>query len=156
PGRPLEIFCLGTCSRPAGDDLTGFAPDRGLLEWKFGGEAAKLAIDAQEFAYDQMAKMLSRHLDRPCEIIRFPRHPVPAALMQYLDLDNASEEAMAALLAHGRKDAQMTNGRCGDPKDREGCLVDRLFRGMPPATAKDKDQELGSELEAAVTAPSSN
>jgi hypothetical protein len=75
--------------------------------------------------------------------------------MRYLDLDDASDEAMAALVAHGRKDAQMTNGRCGDPKDREGCLVDRLFRGMPPAAAKEAARTAGPENEAATTAPSS-
>jgi hypothetical protein len=130
-GQPIELFCLGTCSPPAGDDVSRIRRDRGLIDWKFGGEAAKLAVDAQEYAYDQMARMLSRHLDRPCEVIRFPREHVPAALMKYLDLDDASKEAADALVARALSDAQMTNGRCGDPKDRQGQIVNQLFNEMP-------------------------
>jgi uncharacterized protein len=130
PGQPIHIFCLGTCSPPAGDDVARVRPDRGLLDWKFGGEAAKLAVDAQEYAYDQMARMLSRHLDRPCEIVRFPREHIPAALMKYLDLDDASREAADALINRALSDAQMTNGRCGDPRDREGQIVCQLFNDM--------------------------
>lgn len=131
PGQRLEIFCLGTCSPPAGDDVSRLRRDRGLLDWKFGGEAAKLAVDAQEYAYDQMARMFSRHLDRQCDVIRFPREHVPAALMKYLDLDESSHEAADALAARALADAQITNGRCGDPRDREGQIVSRLFNEMP-------------------------
>ena len=54
---------------------------RDLSGWKFGGDAAALSIDAQEFAYDNIARMLVQHLNRPCEILRFPRDQVPAALL---------------------------------------------------------------------------
>jgi uncharacterized protein len=133
PGQRLELFCLGTCSPPAGDDVSCIRCDRGLLDWKFGGEAAKLAVDAQEYAYDQMARMLSRHLDRQCDVIRFPREHIPAALMKYLDLDESSQEAANALVARALSDAQMTNGKCGDQKDREGQIVSRLFNEIPAA-----------------------
>lgn len=131
PSQAIEIFCLGTCPYPAGEDISQVRPDRGLLQWRFGGEAAKLAIDAQEFAYDHMARMLSKHLNRPCEVIRFPREQVPAAMMKYLDLDDASVEAADALVAQARSDANMTNSRCSDPKDREGILVNSLFFSIP-------------------------
>ena len=89
-----------------------------------------MAVDAQEYAYDQMARMLSLHLDRPCEVVRFPREHIPAALMQYLDLDDARREAADALIDRALSDAQMTNGRCGDPRDREGQIVCQLFNDM--------------------------
>jgi len=131
PSRKIEIFCLGTCPRPAGEDTATMNVYRGLGEWKFGGEAAKLAIDAQEFAYDHMAKMLSRHVNRECTIVRFPSQQVPAALMPYLDLDDTRPEAAEALVRQASSDADMTNSRCGDPNDADGQLVRRLFMEMP-------------------------
>lgn len=131
PDQPIEIFCLGTCSLPAGEDISQVRADRGLLEWRFGGEAAKLAIDAQQFAYDHMARMLSKHVNRPCEVIRFPSNQVPAAMLKYLDLDDTRAEAAEALVNQARADADMTNSRCSDPNDREGVMVNRLFSSIP-------------------------
>ena len=130
-GQAIEIFCLGTCPRPAGEDTGTITLDRGLAEWKFGGEAAKLAIDAQEYAYDNIARMISRHVDRPCEIVRFPREQVPAALMPYLDLDETCATANDALVRQAHSDANLTNSRCADPQDRAGQLVNNLFMQMP-------------------------
>lgn len=129
--QPIEIFCLGTCSLPAGEDISQVRADRGLLEWRFGGEAAKLAIDAQQFAYDNMAQMLSKHVNRSCEVVRFPSSQVPAAMLKYLDLDDTRPEAADALVNQARADADMTNSRCSDPNDREGVLVSQLFASIP-------------------------
>ena len=131
PEQEIEIFCLGTCPLPAGENTAGIEIDRGLLEWKFGGEAAKLAIDAQEFAYDNMARMLSRHVRRKCRVIRFPRESVPAPLMEYLDLDDTRDEAAEALIGQANLDANMTNSRCSDPNDNEGKIVNQLFMDIP-------------------------
>ena len=57
-GQAIEIFSIGTVPRPAGDDMGKEVVYRSLAHWKFGAEAASLAIDSQEFAYDQMARML--------------------------------------------------------------------------------------------------
>ena len=131
PQQAIEVFCLGTCPRPAGEDVAKITLDRGLIEWRFGGESAKLAIDAQEFAYDNMARMLARHLDRPCSIVRFPRQNVPAALLAYLDLDDTRPRAMDALTNQARTDADMTNSACGNAADADGQMVNRLFLEMP-------------------------
>ena len=72
PDQPIEIFCLGTCPLPAGEQIARNDVHRGLAGWKFGGDAAALSIDAQEFAYDHMARKLARHLNRPCEVSAFP------------------------------------------------------------------------------------
>jgi len=112
--RTIELFCLGNCQRPAGELIKKEKIHRGLLEWQFGGAVAALSIDAQEFAFDNMARMLAKHVDRDCQIIRFPRDPVPAALMPFLDLDETRPEAMHALMNQARSDANMTNSKCGD------------------------------------------
>lgn len=130
PGDRIEIFCMGTCPRPSGDFFKKHELDLGLLEWKFGGKVATLAMDAQEFAYDHMAKMLAPHLDRDCQVMRFPSEQVPAEMLPYLDLDNTTEEAAHALEAQACKDAEMTNSRSNDPNDYEGRLVLDLFTEM--------------------------
>lgn len=130
-GRQIEIYCLGTCPRPAGEQVGRNELNRGLQAWKFGGVAAGLSIDAQEFAYDHMARMLAKHVDRPCEVVRFPRDQIPAALMPYLDLDDTRPEAISALINQARTDADMTNSRCGNPADRNGQLICGLFSDVP-------------------------
>lgn len=135
PQQPIEIFALGTCARPAGERIDRAAVHRGLLEWKFGGEAAALFLDAQEFAFDHIARMLSRHLDHPCTVVRFPRGQIPADVMQYLDLDETRPAAAEALINQARHDVNMTNSACGDPDNREGRLVCSLFEDLPPVSS---------------------
>lgn len=133
-GREIQVFCLGTCPRPGGEQVPKAAIHRDLVAWRFGGIAAALSIDAQEFAYDNIARMLVKHLDRPCKILRFPRAQIPAALMSYLDLDDTRAEAMDALINQARTDADMTNSQCGDCDNREGQLITQLFMDSPPLT----------------------
>jgi hypothetical protein len=108
---------------------------RGLREWKFGGDAASLSVDAQQFAYDHMAKKLARHVGRNCTIIRFPSDKVPAALIPYLGLDETRPEAMSALINQARTDADMTNSKCAYAnKDAEAALICSLFDAAPART----------------------
>ncbi len=135
PGQEIQIFCLGTCPLPAGEQIAKAAVHRGLREWKFGGDAASLSVDAQQFAYDHMAKKLARHVDRNCTIIRFPSDKVPAALIPYLGLDETRPEAMSALINQARTDADMTNSKCAyAEKDAEAALICSLFDAAPART----------------------
>ena len=70
-GDRIEIFSLGTCPRPPGDIFDAKDMHRGPLGWKFGGEVVMTALDAQRFAYDNMADMLAEHLDRDCSYSAF-------------------------------------------------------------------------------------
>ena len=135
PGQGIHIFCLGTCPMPAGDQVAKADVDRGLPEWKFGGEAAGLSIDAQQFAFDHMAKKLACHVDRKCAVIRFPSEKVPAALIPYLGLDETRQEAIQALINQARTDADMTNSRCAyADADPEAALICALFTSAPALT----------------------
>jgi uncharacterized protein len=131
PDQQIEVFSVGTCPRPAGTAIRQTEVHRGLLEWKFGGEAASMAIDAQEFAFDQMAKFLVKHPSRNCHIVRFPSEPVPATMMQYLDLDDTRDEAAEAILQQARTDADMANSKCANPNNSDGMRVCALFESMP-------------------------
>jgi hypothetical protein len=135
PGQEIQIFCLGTCPLPAGEQIARTTVDRGLQEWKFGGDAAGLAIDAHQFAFDHMARKLARHVDRKCTVIRFPSEKVPAALVPYLGLDETRSEAVQALINQARTDADMTNSRCAyADTDAEAALICSLFNTAPPRT----------------------
>lgn len=133
--QPIEIYCLGTCPRPAGEQVPRERVARGLTDWKFGGDAASLAIDAQEFAFDHMAKKLAKQLGRPCSVVRFPSDKVPAALIPYLELDDTREVAIDALINQARTDADMTNSKCTYRQaDPEAELICSLFESIPPRT----------------------
>jgi hypothetical protein len=106
-----------------------------LLQWNFGGDAAGLAIDAQQFAFDHMAKKLARHVDRKCTVVRFPSEKVPASLVQYLGLDETRDDAVKALINQARTDANMTNSKCAYANaDPEAALICSLFNSTPPLT----------------------
>ncbi len=135
PGQEIQIFCLGTCPMPAGEQIPKAAIHRGLGEWKYGGNAASLAVDAQQFAFDHMAKKLACHVNRTCTIVRFPSEKVPAALIPHLDLDETRAAAMRALINQARTDADMTNSRCAyADTDAEAALICGLFNAAPLRT----------------------
>ncbi len=133
PNTPIQVFSMGACPRPVGEAIRPGAEHRGYFGWRFGAEAVTLAIEAQEFAVPNIAKLLATHLSRPCEIIRFPHDAVPADLAQYLDLDDARPAAITTLLNLARADADMTNSTCANPYDRAGQLICDLFNHAPAA-----------------------
>lgn len=139
PEQPIEVFSLGTCPLPAGEQINRSDVHRGLAGWKFGGEAASLAVDAQQFAYDHMAKKLASQIKistgRSCKVLRFPSENVPAALIPYLGLDDTRTEAVEALIRQAQTDADMTNSKCNyQDTDPEAAMICDLFNAMPPLT----------------------
>lgn len=134
-GQPIEVFCLGTCSCPAGEQIPRDAMDRGLSEWRFGGSALELALDAQEFAYDNMARLLSQHLNRTCSIVHFPRQPPPIGLLPYLKLDDVRDEAIEALVGQARIDADMASGQCDVDAESNNRLIGMVLRDAPALAA---------------------
>jgi hypothetical protein len=134
-GQPIEIYCLGTCKRPEGESILPDDRHRGLWEWKFGGYAASLSIDAQEIAYSHMVRMLAKHLKNEVKVIRFPSEPVSAASLKYLELDATSDEAMNVLEDQAYADMNITLSRIGDVSDGEGQLLGKLF-----ATMKEREE----------------
>jgi hypothetical protein len=132
-GREIQCFSLGTCPVPQGEQIPRRERHRGLTDWKFGGNAASLSVDAQEFAFDNMARKLTKHLNRKCTIVRFPHDKVPATLLPYLGLDDTREEAINALVTQARTDADMTNSRCAyRATDPEAELICSLFESTAP------------------------
>ena len=132
PGDRIEVFSLGSCPRPAGDILEPDDIDRGLPGWKFGGEAASISIDAQEFAYDNMANMLAKHVNRECRIVRFPRGNLPAEAMPYLDLDETSDRGLQVFVEQAQRDISLTLSACDQSHGEEGQLLATLLNDFVP------------------------
>lgn len=132
PGDRIEIYCLGTCPPPSGDQVGPDGVDWGYTEWKFGANAASVGISAQQYAYDNMARMFAKHVkDRTIDIVRFPHGTPLPTLLPYLALDETSKPAMKALIEQGQTDAYKALSDCGDSTSKEGPFVDRLMRTMP-------------------------
>jgi predicted acylesterase/phospholipase RssA len=134
PSRPIQLFCVGNIPRPAGEHLGKHQLDRGLLGWKMGGRAAELSISAQEFAFDNMARMFAQvvsDLGRKVDIVRFPTGTAIPSLVKYLGIDDARDEAMDALIGQGRADANLTKSICDDPANEKGRIIRSLFSNLP-------------------------
>lgn len=130
---PIEIYSLGTCGKPEGEIVARDRVHRGLLDWKFGGEAAKVSIAAQEFAFDMMATFLRPHLKKQVSVLRFPADKIPGAMLQYLDLDETRPEGLDALIRQARQDASMTNSQVQNGTG-DGLAIKTLFNDMPVRT----------------------
>lgn len=134
PGRPIEIYSLGTCPRPEGDHLDAESAHRSMLDWSFGADVASLSISAQEFAFDHMARLLTNAISncgRSIRRVRFPNKPVPASMMPYLALDDTRPEAMDRLVGQAHTDADLTKSACDDPNSEDGQMICRLMHDLP-------------------------
>ena len=136
PGERIEIFCLGTCPPPSGDQIPEDGVDWGMKEWRMGADAASVGISAQQFAYDHMARMLAAHTGRDVKIWRFPHGDVPGKMLAHLDLDETSAEAMQALVQHGQTDAYQALSACGNSGSELGKAIDALLREAPVGEEK--------------------
>ena len=134
-GQAVEIFSLGTCPRPEGEHVSGDDVHRSLLDWRFGTDVVSLSISAQEFAYDNMARLLANQLSRAgrrVRTVRFPRKDVPASMMPFLSLDDTRDEAMERLVAQAHSDADLTRSACDDPQNQDGQLIKALLGSLEP------------------------
>lgn len=134
PDRDIQIFAAGTVPRPTGEIIPKSKLNRGLWGWKMGGRAAELSIAAQEFAFDNMARMFAgvlSDLGRKVDIVRFPSGKLQPSLLPYLDIDNASAKAVAALINQAREDVLLTKSACDDAADEKGKLIRALLHDLP-------------------------
>ena len=139
PDQPIEIFCLGACQVPTGEDIAHADPHRDLRGWNLGGDIASLMISAQQTAYDHMAMKLAdfitRSAKRECRVIRFPAETWPEVLRRYKGLDDTHPEAMDALVRQAQADANETNSRLSRRRPgSEEQAIWGLFDSMPDLT----------------------
>ena len=137
--QPIEIFCLGACQVPTGEDIAHADPNRDLRGWNLGGDIASLMISAQQTAYDHMAMKLAdfitRSAKRECRVMRFPAETPPEVFRRYQGLDDTRPEAMDALVRQAQADANETNSRLSrkEPGSEEQAIWN-LFSSMSDLT----------------------
>ena len=126
----IEIFSLGSCSKPEGELIQKDQVHRGIIDWKFGGEAAKVAVTSQIYAFDMMAEFITPHLNNKVSLIRFPSDKIPYSMHKYLDLDETRPDGLEALIKQARYDASLTNSAI-QKGSSEGLKIESLFNEMP-------------------------
>lgn len=126
----VEIFCLGTCGKPEGEVIAKSEVNRSIMGWRFGANAAKLSVAAQEQAFDDTVRMLIPHLKKKVQIVRFPANKIPGALLKYLDLDETSTMGLEQLSAQARADADLFNASL-QRGEMEAIHINELFNSMP-------------------------
>lgn len=106
PDQSIEIFCLGTSPAAAGTVLDSSKPHWGVIDWRFGGRALELSLDAQSSIFDYLAESFSGHLNRPVKIIRLPQRKPSASQAELLGLDCTSTASLDLMrqLASGAAD----------------------------------------------------
>ena len=139
PDQPIEIFCLGACQAPAGEDIAHADPHRDLRGWSLGSDIALLMITAQQTAYDHMAMKLASFVTqstgRECRVMRFPAEIPPGTFRQHQRLDDTRTEAVDALTRQAQADANETNSRLSRKQpDSEEQAIWNLFDSMPGLT----------------------
>ena len=102
----IEIYCLGTSPEVAGASLDSNDPDWGILDWRFGGRAMELSLDAQAGVFAYLAKSFLPFLNRDVVITRFPQRPPSSAQAQLLGMDCTSKASLDLMkqLASGAAD----------------------------------------------------
>ena len=139
PDQPIEIFCLGACLPPSGEDIARADPHRDLRGWNLGSDIASLMISAQQTAYDHMAMKLASFVtqstQRECRVMRFPAETPPEAIRPYQGLDDTRPEAVDAHVRQAQADANETNSRLSRKESGsvEQAIWD-VFDSMPEFT----------------------
>ncbi|MBL4701732.1 MAG: patatin-like phospholipase family protein, partial [Phycisphaeraceae bacterium] len=111
PKQPIEIISIGTCATKMGKTISKSEANWGLLKWKGGTEIVSASLGAQSYGYGFIAQQLSKHLDRPCTVVRLPNSPPSPEQAALIGLDKASENSCKAMTDLGRNDAEALHGR---------------------------------------------
>lgn len=135
-GQRIEIFCLGTSPEVAGAALDSGDPHWGLLDWRFGGRALELSLDAQAGVFDYLAHSFLPYLDRDVAITRFHQRVPSASQAQLLGLDCASTASFDLMRQLASGAADDTN-RLISSATPEGKFIEALLTtnfSSPPTT----------------------
>ena len=124
--QQIEIFCLGTSPEITGSVMNHDDPHWGFQEWKFGGEALKMSLDAQAGVFDHLANSFLPHLDRRVTIIRLPQIPPSAPQSKLLGLDCTSKASYDLMSTLASRAVDETNRLMAD-KTREAEAIKSLL-----------------------------
>jgi patatin-like phospholipase/acyl hydrolase len=128
---PIEVISVSTCPPFKGSSVDRQCCSRGVLDWKGGIRMMEVAIDAQSWAYDYMAKTLATHLSDRVKYIRLTDPDVGVDEAKELRFDNPSEACLKTLVKLGNRaiDQNISEATTGDkPK----ALLVNAFAALQP------------------------
>lgn len=132
--QPIEIFSLGTCPRPSGEFIDANSAHRSVLNWLLSSDVVSVSISAQEYAFDNIARLLASTISKyraSIRRLRFPTSPVPGDMMHYLGLDDTRKKAMDRLISQAKSDADLTLSVCDEQRDQAGEMINQLMLDLP-------------------------
>lgn len=131
--REIQIFSCGTCCAPEGAVVGPEDLNRGLAQWKVGAKALGLSMNAQasaaNFAAQFLADWFTNNTKNKISVVRFPEAQRSEAHLQFLKMDNASNDCLTAFMAFGNDDAMAAKRHC-DLEDNVGILIKGTFASM--------------------------
>jgi len=140
--QPIEILSIGTCPPPAGQVIGRNEVDRGILDWKMGGRALELSLDAQASGYQYTADFIAQYIrktGRKCDVIRLPQKPPSPEHLEFLGMDKAMPNSIDVLAQLGANDGNDAFGTALKRRNSSDIALEAIFKSMtplPPASPK--------------------
>jgi len=137
PEVPIEIISVSTCPPFKASSVDQECCNRGVLDWSGGIRMMEVAIDAQSWAYDYMAKALTDHLSGRVKYVRLTDPVVSAEEAKELRLDNPSEMCLKTLVKLGNRaiDLNISEATTGE---KSKALLTKIFVDLPTLDSRRK------------------
>jgi uncharacterized protein len=100
PGRPIQIFSLGTCAGPVDQSHLKSNPTGGLKTWNAGKDVTELTLASSANAVDAMTGLLAHSLTAygiPITYVRLPDPEMNSQQYTALGMDKADDEAFRTM-----------------------------------------------------------
>lgn len=135
PDAPIELLSVSTCPPFTSTPLTDAGARRGVLGWLRELRIVETSIDAQAFAYHNIARFLVSALRRyrPIRYIRLDDPPLSGDDAKLLRLDNPSRACLDRLasLAHEAVDINFSKATVATGEDTDFGVLAKLFAVLP-------------------------
>lgn len=130
--QTIEIVSVSTCDPPAGTFIAKDHADWGVKDWRAGTRILSLSLETQSYAYQEMARILSKHLRQPCKILRLPQTSPSSEQEKYLLMDQATPRALKVLSDLAKGDAERAYSLSQGNEFPEYMILNEIFSSMPP------------------------
>jgi uncharacterized protein len=126
--RSIELLSVGTSGGPSGQ-APGAETNQGIMEWRFGSEAASMSVGVQAGGHDHVTRRLAKLFNTRGVPIRYGRIHNPAITAEQaaeLRLDRATKTARQLLRQLGDARAQFVESECAN-RTELGQIVQSIF-----------------------------
>lgn len=129
--QPIEIISVSTCDSPSGTFVSKDRPNWGIKDWRVGTRILNLSLETQSYAYQEMARILSKHLRQPCNILRLPQTSPSAEQEKYLLMDQATARSQKVLSDLAKGDSERAFNLALSSEAPEYKMLAKIFNEMP-------------------------